>query len=217
MKAHHLLAITCLFMLQFLPIRVEALIYSIDDGTGETGVGAIGQQANVIWGNHFNAVAGGEVITNISAAFGVAGYPSLDGTSLTASLWSDPNGDGNPADSVLLTSVNGLVANWGTDTLNNYDITDTLVNGSFFVAISLVDPGGIFPARSDTNGDGTQSLIGLGSSMQDATYRNSDFGWGTYMVRAQGEPAAVPEPGTLTLLGIGVLGLAGTLRRRTQK
>jgi len=194
-------------------VAANATIYSVDDGTGEVGVGGTG--SNLVWGNNFNTGSGGEVITKIHAAFGVSDYTSLNGTSLTASLWNDPNGDGNPNDAILLASVAGVISNWGTDTFNAFDIPDTFVSGSFFAAISLNDAQN-FPARFDASNSGISSWIGIDTSMQNANYHNIDFGWGGFMIRAEGDAAPVPEPSTFLLLGAGLGGFA-LYRRRMKK
>ena len=217
MKSFRGFSVLCILGLALLAVPAGAtVIYSLDDGTGENGVGCVlgcGVGVDLIWGNHFLRTPGGEVIRSVSAAFGFssAAAAAMNGTSLVASLWSDPNGDGNPSDAALLTSAPGVVANWAMDTFNTYDIPDTLVGPSFFVGISLLDPGNVFAARYDDSLLGFGSWVGFGTTMTGANINNGAQGWGTYLVRAEAD--AVPEPATLFLLGSGLLGLAARRRR----
>ena len=74
----------------------HAVVYSIDDGTAGAFVGVT--NGTLTFANGFTAVAGGEVIQSIEIAWGLV----ANGTSFTARLWSDPNGDGSPSDAVEL-------------------------------------------------------------------------------------------------------------------
>ena len=77
--------------------------------------------------------------------------PSLDGLPYTVAIWSDPNGDGNPTDAVLLTTAGGVVANQGTDTFISTDIPDTVITTSnFFVGFLIGNTAdGQFPSAFD--------------------------------------------------------------------
>ena len=55
---------------------------------------------------------------------------------MTIAIWSDPNGDGDPTDGLLLGSVAGTIQNEGTDTFVNYTFSppvDVSAFTSFFV------------------------------------------------------------------------------------
>ena len=74
----------------------------------------------------------------------------MDGLPYTVAIWSDPNGDGNPTDAVLLTTAGGVVANQGTDTFISTDIADTMITTSnFFVGFLIGHNAGQFPAAFD--------------------------------------------------------------------
>ncbi len=207
-----------------VPARA-GVIYSVDDGTGESGLGGFNE--DIIQLNSFTSVAGGDAITAIQAAFGeINGTGPANGTPVTALIWSDPNNDGNPADAFLLDSVAGVVAGQSTN---------------FFVQFVLNSPvvipvGDIFFVGIRNNGRGTNA------SVYD-TYRDTDStsgqGWmvrssstdidpndlgaytiqkpediftpgGNFMIRAVAEDStAVPEPSTawLGLVGLAAVGL----------
>jgi hypothetical protein len=160
-------------------------------------------------------VPGGETIGSVGIVWG--GVP--DGKAMTSKLWSDPNGDGDPADAVLLSSVAGVTSDAGTDTFATYDIPDvTLTLGqSFFVGGTITHLEGEFPLAFDE--DPPISDESWADETADFGPGSSPFNlgpiFGDLMVRATGIPAApVPEPHLLTLLGVALAALALTTSRR---
>jgi hypothetical protein len=101
-----------------------ASTYMIDDGSSEdaVGFGNGGQNFESLWFNQFDVLPGQTTIASISVAWGTPSFPDpdIDGTPTTVCVWSDPNGDGNPSDALLLASVNGTMQMQGTDTLIVY-------------------------------------------------------------------------------------------------
>ena len=124
-----------------------ASTYMYDDGTSEQSI-AFGdgtQNFESLWFNQFAVIPGSNVITSVSVNWGTPLFPEsgLNGTAVTIAVWSDPNGDGQPFDAVLLGSVAGTIQNADTDTLVTYTFTTpvTVPGTSFFV-------GDMTPAQS---------------------------------------------------------------------
>lgn len=65
----------------------------------------------------------------LSIAWGTPVLPdsNLNGLPYTVAIWSDPTGDGNPTDAVLLTTAGGVLSSQGTDTFITTDIVDTTI------------------------------------------------------------------------------------------
>jgi hypothetical protein len=194
--------------------------YKLDDGSSENSIG-LTAGGDLIWLNRFAADPANNVITSISVAFGNV----ANGTPITLAIWQDV--DGNPAHALLQNTATGVVANKGSDTFNTYAIPATLETGNFFVGLEITHAAGEFPASIDTDNPQHQSFVAGGAA---GTGNLMDLGAnqipvqsidpvvpGNWLVRAEGEPLTVPEPASLTLLGIGIAGLAGYgWRRRKQ-
>src|SRR6266568_4167318 len=125
---------------RFLRTLIPNAVYMIDDGTSEdaVGFGNGAQNFESLWMNQFDVVAGQTMISTVSIAWGTPLFPdpSNNGTPVTIAIWSDPNGDGNPSDAVLLGSVAGTIQNEGTDTFVDYTFSppvDVSAFTSFFV------------------------------------------------------------------------------------
>jgi hypothetical protein len=101
---------------------------------------------------------------------------------VTIAVWSDPNGDGDPTDGLLLGSVAGTIQNEGTDTFVNYTFSppvDVSAFTSFFVGDMTPANGGPehFFQGLDENGPlHMQSWIAANSdgSNVDITISNND-------------------------------------------
>lgn len=198
-----------------------AATYWLDDGTGESNVG-LRAGGSFMWLNHYTVRAGANKIVAIRGAFG----PVPNGAAVTAHLWSDPNGDGNPLDAVSLASSSSGVAHAGTDVYNSFAIPSiTMATGtSFFVGFRMSHAPSMWPARLDTTTAQGQSWIAIGNNQNNLSgalnlltdsaaidsnplLHGTNGKGGNWMVQA----TAVPEPATMVAL---TLGAAGLLRRR---
>jgi hypothetical protein len=109
--------------------------YMIDDGTSEFPIGVRGG-GDLIALNEFAVIPGSETITSVSIAWGTG--ERLDGLPYTVAVWSDPNGDGNPTDAVLLTTSSGVVSMEGTNTFIITLVTPTTITTpNFFVGFLI--------------------------------------------------------------------------------
>jgi hypothetical protein len=111
-----------------------------DDGSSENSIGLNGG-GELCWMQHFVAPAG--VILGIQTCFGTPSDPNSSGVNagqmVRVYVWSDPNGDGNPADAVFLSEATGVVEAGSIDT----DVFQTIpinqpIDGSFFIGASVV-------------------------------------------------------------------------------
>ena len=118
-----------------------AAVYQYDDGSSENAVGFGNGLMNdeSLWFNQFAVIPGQNVIESVSIAWGTPANSTdaslLNGLPITAAIWSDPNGDGNPSDGKLIASVDGVMANANTDTFVTYtfDSPVTIPGNSFFI------------------------------------------------------------------------------------
>jgi hypothetical protein len=127
--------------------------YMIDDGSTENLLGwtAGGTMAWIQW---FDAAGGSDSISAIRIINGSALYPGYgngNGSPVSVGIWSDPNGDGEPSDSVLLASVNTTVQNIDTDTYQTVAIGPTAVTGRFFIGAWIAHNAGQYVAPMDQN------------------------------------------------------------------
>jgi len=198
----------------FLPLA----IYQLDDGTMEDSVGFGNglQNFESLWFNQFAVIAGQTSITTVSVAWGTPAFPdpSLNGLPVTIAVWSDPNGDGNPSDAVLLGSVAGTIQNAGTDTFVDYTFSppvDVSAFSSFFVGDMTGMNNGPenFPQGLDENSTlQRRSWIAAMSSGGPVDLNNpgnndflgliDDFGlpgnWGIRADTGSGTPTPTPTP-----------------------
>lgn len=180
----------------------SAFVYSTDDGVAEMDHGNA-NGGSMMWLNHFTIQPGGTVVNQILGAFG--NVPN--GASVTAHLWSDPNGDGNPSDAVSLSSGSSVTSNALTNNFNAFTIPTIIrpVGTSFFVGFRMSFAAGMAPARADLTVPHGQSWLVVGNNPNNLSGATAFDG--NWLIRAN----AVPEPATVIALAAGA---AALLRRR---
>ena len=126
----------------------EPLVYRIDDGGAEFGIRGAG--THMVWLTNYRVEQGAGLIEALEMSF--VFLP--DNASVTVGVWSDPDGDGDPTDAQLLTSLAIPAAPLGE--FRTIDIPDTYVgpNGtSFFIGGYRAVTDSDFPAPLDASGE----------------------------------------------------------------
>jgi hypothetical protein len=173
------------------------VVYLVDDSSQETGLGLLGG-SGMIWLNQFTAERDGEEIVAVDVAWGTV----AEGTPTDIAVWSDPDGDGDPWDALLLmTSGPVPAANPDTDAFTTVQVPPTLVGNAgdgFFVGAHLSHGAGEYPAALDeTPPSQGRSWVSGGSNLVDLPANGyvelvDDLGFpGNWLIRAR--RAAVPD------------------------
>lgn len=174
--------------------------YFVDDGEPGALLAAIGylgpeSAGYMAWMNQFTVAAGRETIGGVVPACLPALVPA--GTPFSVYLWSDPDGDGSPADAVVLASA-ATTMSAGLDVV---DIPDTYVGPAgtnFFAGIvmHITDVDHTTPATYDDSSDRRSSWwawgadaidphnLGLAANLCNLHWPGCLGGGGNWMVRA---------------------------------
>ena len=133
----------------------------------------------------------------------------LGTNTVTVDLMSDSSGPGAVLESWSVSNLPSVLTCCALQVLSG--------NGSILLESGTTYWVAVLPGNSDTF-----ALWNLNSTGATATeFENFGNGWvpnpgisPTGAFEVQGNSAATPEPSTITLLGAGILGLAGVIRRR---
>ncbi|MEP0548711.1 MAG: T9SS type A sorting domain-containing protein [Rhodothermales bacterium] len=186
------------------PIETSSLTYLYDDGDGDTNQGPPSTfDPDMLWGNYYLTQPGGEILTEISVAFGPT-FPSLANGPVTFWLLDDPDADFDPRNATALTSVEATPDVFN-DNFFTVGIPPTQVSGAFFVGVSAQLLGGQDrPARVDTDADGDRSWFFYAPDIAAVIDDLASAPFGTRM----DNPEFVIFPGAFMIRATGQLGEA---------
>jgi hypothetical protein len=133
------------------PLSARAdIVYAVEDGTsiaGDIGFGSAPTPPNMcILINRFATVPGFETVSAVQVAWGGGSFGN--GHPAFVAVWSDSDGDGNPADAVLLSSAPVITQSAGTGTFVEYAIPPVTVHGSFFAGVAFTNTDFVFVGRA---------------------------------------------------------------------
>lgn len=205
----------------FNPTGPDAVNYQVDDGTAEDSIGLTGTGFHdLIWLNRFNVQAGGEIIDQISVAYGSAASTiPINGRPISILLYNDPDG-GAVTNATLVHTFNTTITQGNTGILVNYAVPNITVSNQFLVGVVAKNqPNGqsFLAAWDSTDPDILNtSFIGFtapGNTMNEGNLASigANFGAietfgatlaGNWLVRARGD---IPEPTSLAFLSLAGL------------
>jgi hypothetical protein len=167
----------------------ETTEYAIDDGTRDGNYG-FGSVADVLWLNQYFVQPDAETIRNVKVVIGNA----FSGQPYRVAVWSDPNQNGQPEDSVVIATADAVVANGNTNIFNVIEIPPTFIGPagtSFFVGVIYRDSfGNQFPIGVDDSIASQRTWVAAGATVDPDNMSVAPvygvFSQATGLIRADG-------------------------------
>jgi len=198
------LVLLALFALMAAQAGATNLIQNGDFQSGDFTDWTIGTTGNGTWGTGFPIVTGWP-LGGMNAAEGQVGEVNFSGAQEGGTLTQTFMSAGGAATESLLWAA------MGTGNADGGEFT-MILNG---IQIAQFDTGSIDGMLNGTLTASAPTIAGLNTLEIDVTRRFiSTSGTPLQWVTGVDVEGTVPEPGSLILMGSGVLGLAGVLRRK---
>jgi len=203
-KRYMPLVLLALFALMAAQAGATNLIQNGDFQSGDFTDWTIGTTGNGTWGTGFPIVTGWP-LGGMNAAEGQVGEVNFSGAQEGGTLTQTFMSAGGAATESLLWAA------MGTGNADGGEFT-MILNG---IQIAQFDTGSIDGMLNGTLTASAPTIAGLNTLEIDVTRRFiSTSGTPLQWVTGVDVEGTVPEPGSLILMGSGVLGLAGVLRRK---
>ena len=204
MKRYMPLVLLALFALMAAQAGATNLIQNGDFQSGDFTDWTIGTTGNGTWGTGFPIVTGWP-LGGMNAAEGQVGEVNFSGAQEGGTLTQTFMSAGGAATESLLWAA------MGTGNADGGEFT-MILNG---IQIAQFDTGSIDGMLNGTLTASAPTIAGLNTLEIDVTRRFiSTSGTPLQWVTGVDVEGTVPEPGSLILMGSGVLGLAGVMRRK---
>lgn len=123
-----------------------------------------------------------------------------------------PSGTLNNAVLTLFSGTNSISSQPFTSPISFTNTFNGIGQSGFLFGLSTSDAA-LFQTFIDANAGTDNFMVGIGASLSDVTGGPETF----YVTQASGSPSTVPEPGSLALLGTGLVGVVPMLRRNRKK
>ncbi len=195
------------------PYATGSFEYLYDDGAANVNIGPPSTfDPDMLWGNYFFSDPAGQVITEVSVAFGPT-FPSASTEPVTFWILDDPDGDADPrTNATVLWSTDAMPDTLGGNAFFHVTVDSPVeVSTGFFVGASVFLQGGEDrPARVDTGARADRSwffyapdIAAVIDSLAGAPFgtrmdntANVPFP-GAFMVRAMGQPVVAADGGPM--------------------
>lgn len=114
-----------------------------------------------------------------------------------------------------VSTINSLTGNAGSLFASANTLNAVHAGGAGFGYLNVLNTGGLATTNFDTNSFNIGGVIT--DARFDSSFSNTNAGAWPLSGTASFKTAAIPEPGSLALLGLGLLGLASTYRKKSSK